>query len=85
MATRIRASYRGGELTHETLVGYGLTADDVGRWAVVQIACACLGTGDTEAEALADAEQCCGEDVVPEADPLRIGAGSVVCVEICAE
>lgn len=80
--TAITARRHGGyTLDNATLSGYNLGADDVGKYAVIQHGYACLGTGETEEEAIADAERNCGEEVVIDADPHFDGALEIVLIE----
>jgi hypothetical protein len=80
--TTITASRFGGtEMDDTTLRAYGLSENDIGKYAVIQHGCACLGIGNTREQALADASRACGSDVQPDDDPRFYGGVEVVEIE----
>lgn len=58
----IRAQRFGGDyLDDESLRGYGLGVDDVGKFAVIEYGAACLGVGETADEAIEAAKNVCDD------------------------
>ena len=57
--------------------GYGISGDDIGRWAVIQWGSVALSVEDTQQEAIYEAREACAGDDFELADTPEDGACTV--------